>query len=175
MKKIVFSAMALMTLACLAGMALAHGEDRGTSEITLKGKTVSVDYGRPALNGRTTDELLGRLKPGGLWRLGANQSTTFKTDIDLEFGDVTIPAGVYSIWMQLQPDHSWKLLFDKKSGQWGEPTPDPSECFASAPLTASKPAGSEETLTLTLRKSGHGGSLVIHWGTLEQIANFSAK
>lgn len=176
MKKLAIGLLSVLALACLAGVGLAQGPDRGTSEITFKGEKVSVEYGRPALKGRTTDELLGRLKPGGLWRLGANTSTTFKTEIDLlAFGDVTIPAGEYSIWMQLQADNSWKLLFDKKHGQWGEPTPDPSECFAAAPLSNSKPASSLETLTLTLSKSSGGGKLTIHWGTLEEVATFKAR
>jgi hypothetical protein len=175
MKKLTISLLSVIVLSCLVVAALAQGPDRGTSEITLKGKKVSVEYGRPALKGRTTDELLDKLKPGGLWRLGANTSTTFKTEIDLAFGDVTIPAGEYSIWMQLQADNSWKLLFDKKHGQWGEPTPDPSECFAAAPLSNSKPASSLETLTLTLSKSSGGGKLTIHWGTLGEVATFKAK
>ena len=81
MNKLGIAVMSVMVLACLAIVARAQGHDQGTSELALKGKTVSVDYGQPALNGRTTDELLGRLKPGGLWRLGANTSTTFKTDL----------------------------------------------------------------------------------------------
>ena len=140
MKKLGIAVLSVLMVACFAAVGLAQGNPRGKSTITIKGKTVSVDYGRPSLKGRTTDELLGRLKPGGLWRLGADSSTTFKTGIDLEFGDVTIPAGEYSIWMQRQEDNSWKLLFDKQHGQWGEPAPDPSQCFASVPLKVSQPA-----------------------------------
>ena len=141
----------------------------------INGKTVSVDYGRPSLKGRTTDELLGQLKAGSLWRLGADSSTTFKTGIDLAFGDVTIPAGEYSIWMQRQADNSWKLLFDKQHGQWGEPAPDASQCFASVPLMETKPGKPVEMVTLTLRKAGGGGTLTIEWGTLEASASFTAK
>ena len=175
MKKLGIAVLSFMMLVGVAVVARAQGNTRGTSSVTLKGKAISVDYGRPTLKGRTTDELLGRLKPGGVWRLGANASTTFKTDVDLAFGDVTVPAGEYSIWMQRQADNSWKLLFDKQHGQWGEPTPDPSDCFASTPLTSSKPAASVETLTLTLSKASGGGKLTIQWGTLEVSTNFKAK
>ena len=120
MKKFAMGVLNVLMVACFAAVALAQGNPRGTSSLTINGKTVSVEYGRPSLKGRTTDALLGRLKPGSLWRLGADTSTTFKTDIDLAFGDVTIPAGEYSIWMQRQEDNSWKLLFDKQHGQWGE-------------------------------------------------------
>jgi hypothetical protein len=175
MKKIAIAVLGLVMGACLATAAFAQRNPRGTSMITVRGKAVSVDYGRPALKGRTTDELLGRLPSGGMWRLGADSSTTFKTGIELAFGDVVIPAGEYSIWMQRQADSSWKLLFDKQHGQWGEPTPNPSDCFAAVPLTESKPASSSEMVTISLSKAPGGGTITIEWGTLEVAATFKAK
>jgi hypothetical protein len=175
MKRFAMGVLSVLMVACFAVVSLAQRNPRGTSTLTIKGKTVSVDYGRPSLKGRTTDELLGKLKAGGLWRLGADTSTTFKTGIDLAFGDVTVPAGEYSIWMQRQEDNSWKLLFDKQHGQWGEPAPEPSQCFASVPLIESKPAAPVEMVTLTLSKAGEGGKLLIQWGTLEATASFQAK
>jgi hypothetical protein len=133
-----------------------------------------VEYGRPSLKGRTTDELLGRLKAGGVWRLGADKSTTFKTGIDLAFGDVAVPAGEYSIWMERESDNSWKLVFNKQTGKWGTEH-DASQDFASVPLTESKAASPVEMVTLTLHKAGGGGTLTIQWGTLEAVANFTAK
>jgi len=175
MRKVTLAVLSVLLVSGMSVFAHAQGNTRGSSTMTLKGKTISVDYGRPALKGRTSDELLGRLKPGGVWRLGANTSTTFKTDIELAFGDVVVPAGEYSIWMQRQVDNSWKLLFDKQHGQWGEPTPDPADCFASTPLATAKPASSVETLTLTLSKASGGGKLTIQWGTMEVSTTFKAK
>jgi hypothetical protein len=175
MRKLAIAVFSLLMFAGSAAVGVAQGNPRGKSTITLEGKTVSVEYGRPSLKGRTTDELLGRLKPGGMWRLGADTSTTLKTGIDLAFGDVTIPAGEYSIWMQRQSDNSWKLLFDKQHGQWGEPTPNPGDCFASVPLTESKPSASVDMVTLTLSKADGGGTLTIEWGTLQTTASFKAQ
>ena len=175
MKRFRMAVLSGLMVACLAAVAVAQSNPRGTSSLVINGKTVSVEYGRPSLKGRTTDALLGGLQPGGVWRLGADTSTTFKTQIDLAFGDVTVPAGEYSIWMQRQDENSWKLLFDKQHGQWGEPTADPSQCFASVPLKESKPAKSVDMVTLTLRKAGGGGTLLIQWGTLETTASFTAK
>ncbi len=175
MRKLAMVVLSVVMVACFAAVALAQGNPRGTSTLTINGKMVSVEYGRPSLKGRTTDQLLGRLSPGSLWRLGADTSTTFKTGIDLSFGDVTIPAGEYSIWMQRQADNSWKLLFDKQHGQWGVPPPNASQCFASAPLKEMNPAKPVEMVTLTLSKAGGGGTLTIEWGTLEAVASFTAK
>ncbi|MGO8813898.1 MAG: DUF2911 domain-containing protein [Terriglobia bacterium] len=174
MKKLALGIFSVLVVACLAAVAMPQGNPRGTSTITLKGKMVSVEYGRPSLKGRTTDELLGKLKPGAAWRLGADTSTTFKTGTDLAFGDVAVPAGEYSIWMERESDNSWKLVFNKQHGQWGTQH-DASQDFASVPLVESKPAESAEMVTLTLSKADGGGKLVIQWGTLEATAHFKAK
>ena len=174
MKKLAIAVLSLSMVACFAAVALAQAGPRGTSSVTIKGKTVSVEYGRPSLRGRTTDELLGKLPAGSFWRLGSNTSTTFKTDLDLAFGDVTVPAGEYSIWMQRQSDGSWKLVFNKEHGQWGTKH-DAAQDFASAPMTSKVASAPVEMVTITLRKEAGGGTLTVEWGTLEATASFKAK
>jgi hypothetical protein len=178
MKKFAMGLLSVLMVVCFAAVALAqhHAKNpRSTSTLTLKGKTVSVEYGQPSLKGQTIEQRLAGLKPGNLWRMGADTSTTFKTDIDLAFGEVAIPAGEYSIWMQQQEDKTWKLLFDKKHGQWGAPAPPASEAFASAPLKDTKAANSVDLVTITLAKAGKGGTITIQWGTLKVTAGFKAK
>jgi hypothetical protein len=147
----------LMAACFVASAAFSLDNPRGTSILHLRGKTVSVEYGRPSLRGRTVDALLGKLPPGGIWRLGDDTSTTFKTEIDLAFGDVTIPAGEYSIWMQRQADNSWKLLL-----------------FISGPHDGIPP----EMVTITLNPTmvrDRGGWVTIQWGKLEAKAFFAPK
>jgi hypothetical protein len=178
MKKCAMGLLSVLMVGCFAAVALAqhHARNpRSTSTLTLKGKTISVEYGQPSLKGQTIELRLGALKTGDLWRVGADTSTTFKTETDLAFGDVTIPAGEYSIWMQQQEDKTWKLLFDKKHGQWGAPAPPASEAFASAPLKETKGANSVDLVTITLAKAGKGGTITIQWGTMEVSASFKAK
>lgn len=176
MKKLAMGVVSVMMVACFAAGAWAQRNPRGTTSLTINGKTVSVDYGRPALKGRTIDDttLLGKLPPGGFWRMGDNTSTTMKTEIDLAFGDVTVPAGEYSLWMQRQEDKSWKLVFNKQHGQWGTQH-DPSQDLASAPMKEAKPTEPAEMVTITLSKADGGGTLTVQWGTLEASASFTAK
>lgn len=174
MKRLAVGVLSVVVMACCATAARAQAGPRGTSTITIKGQVVSVEYGRPSLRGRTTDQLLGDLPAGSFWRLGSNTSTTFKTGTDLVFGDVTVPAGEYSIWMQRQEDNSWKLVFNKEHGQWGTKH-DASQDFASVPMKENKVTKPVEMVTLTLRKAGKGGSLTVQWGTLEAVADFKAK
>lgn len=175
MRKSLVALQAVLMMACCALAGWGQGNPRGASAITINGHAVSVEYGRPSLKGRTTDELLGRLKAGDAWRLGADTSTTFKTETALAFGSVTVPAGEYSIWMQREADNSWKLIFNKQHGQWGTQH-DSAQDFASAPLKEGSASAPVETLTITLRQLGaSGGELKIRWGTLEVSTRFKAQ
>lgn len=176
MKRLATTALASVLMGtCFMAVATAQGNPRGTSSISLNGKTVSVEYGRPSLKGRTTDDLLGNMEPEGVWRLGADKSTTFKTDADLDFVDAVVPAGTYSLWLaKASGDNSWNLVFNKQHGQSGTQH-DPSQDAFFVPLKASKAAKSIEMVTLTLSKVGGGGRLTIQWGTLEVAAKFKVK
>jgi len=164
----------VLFFSCL-GVAFAQhhtANPRGSTKLTLNGQTVSIEYGRPSLKGRTIDQLLGQLKPGAFWRLGADTSTTFTTAVDLKFGTVTVPAGVYSLWAQRVENSQWKLVFNKQHGQWGTKH-DPSKDFAFAPLEESKASMSAPRVVITLRDSGSGGVIVIHWGSMNLTSQFT--
>jgi len=174
MKKVMIMLLSALVVATFAVSALAQGNPRGTAKLTLKGKTVSVEYGRPSLKGRSVDQLLSQLQAGDVWRLGADKSTTLSTGVDLAFGDTTVPAGDYSLWMQKQADNSWKLVFNKQHGQWGTKH-DAAQDAASAPLKQSQAAKPAEMVTITLAKAGAGGAITIEWGTMTVTAGFTAK
>jgi hypothetical protein len=174
MRKVTPVLLTVTMMIALAVSAFAQRNPRGTAELTLKGKTVSVEYGRPSLRGRTVDQMLSQLKAGDAWRLGADKSTTFTTGLDLAFGDVTVPAGEYSLWMQKQADNSWKLVFNKQHGQWGTQH-DAAQDLVSVPLKESQAAEPAEMVTITLAEAGEGGVISIEWGTMKVTASFTAK
>ncbi len=158
----------------LPAAVLAQAGSRGTSKITLKGATVSVEYGRPALKGRSVAEMLAKLKPGQVWRLGSNQSTTFTAGVDLKFGDVTIPKGEYSLWARHEADNSWKLVFNKQHGQWGTQH-DAAQDLAAVPLKEAKAGKPAEVVTIDLHQQGGGGAIAIQWGDMELSTDFAAS
>jgi hypothetical protein len=171
MKRFLHPILGAPVLAALVGLTFA-ANPRGTAELTLKGKKISVEYGRPALGGRTLNDLLGQLPAGEFWRLGADKSTTFSTTGDLTFGSVKVPKGEYSLWAQKQADGSWKLVFNKQHGQWGT-NHDPSQDFASVPLKTEKESKSAEQVTIALKEEHGSGEISIHWGGMELSATFT--
>ncbi len=89
---------------------------RGSATVTLIGKKITVDYGRPYRKGRT---IMGGLVPyGTVWRTGANAATGFVTEADLTVGGVDVPKGSYTLY-SMPADTDWKLIINKQTGQWG--------------------------------------------------------
>ena len=169
MKRFFHPILGVAVFAALAGLTIA-ANPRGTADLTLNGKKISVEYGRPSLGGRTVNELLAQVPADG-WRLGADKSTTFSTTGDLMFGNVKVPKGEYSLWAQKQADGSWKLVFNKQHGQWGT-NHDASQDLASVPLKTEKESKPAEQVTITLEEEHGGGEISIQWGDLELSTTF---
>ncbi len=174
MKRLLMAVLAIGVIVVVAQSGLAQGNPRGTAKISVGGKTISVEYGRPSLKGRPVADMLARLKPGDFWRLGADKSTTFSNTADLQFGDVTVPNGEYSLWAERAADNSWKLVFNKQHGQWGTQH-DTSQDLASVPLVETKGSNPAEMVTITLTKKGGGGVIAIQWGDMKLTASFKVK
>ena len=111
-----FAALATLAALSLAGAALAQ-TPRGATVTTLGDKEVAVDYGRPALKGRTIDALLKQLPPERIWRAGENEVTTFSTDADVRIGGKTVKAGKYSLYVHVPESGKWALVLNSDLGQ----------------------------------------------------------
>lgn len=83
----------------------------------VEGASISVTYGRPFLRGRTVGDSLEPLD-GQVWRLGADEATTFTTNRDLMVGDAHVPAGEYTLWT-LSDGEDTELIINYETGQWG--------------------------------------------------------
>ena len=80
--------------------------------------TVTLDYSRPAMRGRT---IFGDLVPyGEIWRTGANENTVISFSDDLEIQGKILKAGKYAIYTIPNKD-SWDVIFYKSTNNWGNP------------------------------------------------------
>jgi hypothetical protein len=119
--------------------------------------TVSIDYSRPARRGRT---IWGDVvRPGVVWRLGADIATHFATPADLMIGDTRIPVGRYTLWMLYRADGSGLLVVNSKVNIFGTGY-DPRADIARIPLTRQDRQPPAERLTLSVT----GRALEIAWG-----------
>jgi hypothetical protein len=89
---------------------------RDSVQEVFAGKALSVVYGRPSARGR---KIMGGVVPyNQIWRTGANEATTIRTDADLVLGGKTVPRGTYSLYT-LPSKSSWQLVMNKEIGQSG--------------------------------------------------------
>ncbi len=144
---------------------------RSDAEATIKGKKISINYGRPALKGR---DVLAQAPVGTVWRVGMNAATEITTAADLTVGGKELKAGKYSLWVRRTGEDTWTLAFHPKTGVWGAP-PLKEGYVAELPLKLEKASDSMETLTISLADAKGDGEIKIHWGTALMSGKFSVK
>ena len=165
-KKILAGIFAFVLLATL--FALGHGNEHGNATATIGDGTVSVEYHRPLANGR---DLLSMVQPGLYWRMGADSPTTLTTEVDLLFGDTTVPEGEYVIWAHFEDAEHWSLVL---STDQSFRKVDPDSILVELPGSVSKNEDVVEILTIELKGQGNKGTLTLEWGTARLTADFTA-
>ena len=120
-----------------------------------------MSYGQPALGGR---DRVAEQKVGDFWRMGKNQATIMATPVELNFGDVKVPKGSYSLFLLREAPEKYTLVFNSQTGQWGTQH-DPSKDLFKVPLQLGKIPDSVELFTIDLTKAAGGGQFSLTWGT----------
>jgi hypothetical protein len=154
-----------------APQAQKAAPERGDATTTVKGKKISINYGRPVLKGR---DLLAQAPVGTVWRVGMNQATEITTEADLMVGGKEVKAGKYSLWVRRTGEDAWTLAFHPKTGGWGAPALKEGY-VAELPLKLEKAGDSVETLTIDLADAKGQGEVKIHWGTTLMSGKFGVK
>lgn len=145
----------------------------GTASVSFAdGKTITIAYSRPSMRGR---QIFGGLVPyGQVWRTGANAATSFKTDVDLTIGGVSVPAGSYTLY-SIPNETGWKLIINKQTGQWGTKYEEKDD-LARVDMKVSKNASPTEQFTISLDKSGaNSATLKLDWANTTASVNLSEK
>jgi len=151
-----------------------------TASATIGGKTITIKYNSPRVKGReghifTSDGLISHDPHYPVWRAGANAATTLTTDANLKIGGVDVPAGTYTLFVDISNPASWTLMVSKATGEWGLAY-DASKDLGKTPMTTSKPAAMAEELKYTLTDDGGGkGTLTLTWEDVTASVAFSVQ
>lgn len=149
----------------------AVSSNRGEAKLDLGDKTITINYGRPYLQGR---DITKEAAVGTLWRLGMNQATQMKTEVDLYTCCGVLKAGSYSLWAKKVAEDKWELIFNSQTGQWGTQH-DPLRDLLTVPMKVEISKQSVEQFTITLVKTAKGGEFRFAWGTQVLVAEFTTK
>lgn len=143
------------------GEGMGVASPQATVEATIGGANLRVVYSRPAKRGR---EIWGGLVPfGEVWRTGANAATAFSTDRDLMIGDVSVPAGAYTLYSLFNAD-SAQLIINKQTGQWGT-VYDKAQDLARVGMAKESLTTPVERFTIAIEPAAEGGTLQLIWDT----------
>ncbi len=139
-----------------------------TESAVIGGKTITITYSSPRVRGRegkifTKDGLISHDPHYPVWRAGANAATTLKTGADLTIGDLHVPAGAYTLFVDISDPAQWVLIVNKKVGEWGM-SYDSTQDLGRVKMMMSKPPALVEDLKYTLTDLGGGkGTLTLAW------------
>jgi hypothetical protein len=162
-------------ICALAAISVAQA-GRGTAEATVKGKKITIDYGRPPLGSHSVAEL----PVGGVWRIGMNEATRIETAADLGVGATSVKAGKYTLWIKRTGESSWVLAFHPKTegsngkALWGAP-PQTDGFIAETPLKLGKAQDSADQVTITLADAKGKAAFKVQWGTDVLSGSFDVK
>ena len=174
---------------CLAvvGLAPAAAQDRpaspeGMASTQIGDAWIDITYSRPILRGRTgifgSGDEYGQVlnAQGPVWRAGANMTTRLKTGADLMIGDTTVPAGEYSLFIELK-EGAWTAIISKQPYMetfdrdkmaegltWGAYGYNPEHDVARSPMMASTEDFSIDQMTILFSDvSDAGGAIIVMW------------
>jgi len=137
-----------------------------------QGGMVIVDYGRPSVRDRTVWG--GTLVPfDTVWRTGANDATHLFTSRTLTMGDVVVPPGAYTLFVQHTRTGTW-LLVNKQVGQWGTVYSAAND-LGRVPMQMSATPSHVEEFTIVVRAiNATRGAIEMSWGPGMMSVPFTA-
>lgn len=164
----------------------------------IGGRWIEITYGRPLQRGRdlfgtgpnygkaVNDVGTANLPAPPVWRAGANVSTRLKSEVSLVFGDRKVPAGEYSLFIDLNGPTAWTLIvsswpaqpkFDPKdkTALWGSYGYTADRDVARIPMKVDTlPFGVEQLTWSFLDMSNDSGRVALMWGRTLASAPFKA-
>jgi hypothetical protein len=163
------------------------------------GRWIEITYGRPLQRGRDVFGsganygkalndvgLPPNLPPPPVWRAGANVSTRLKTEVPLVFGDKKVPAGEYSLFIDVNSPSQWTLIvsswgamtkFDptNKTALWGAYNYTADKDVARVPMKVEALPFAVDQLTWTfLDMTTDGGRVALMWAKTMASTPFKA-
>lgn len=168
---------ALLSTSVLLAQERQRVSPRETVNATIGGNEISVVYGRPYTKDPKSGEkrkVWGTLVPyGKVWRMGADEATTFTTKKPIQMAGKTIPAGTYSLFL-LPTENSATLIVNKQTGQWGTRY-DESQDLVRVDLKKSALDETADQFTIEIEEAKDGGVLNLMWENTQYSAPFTVQ
>jgi len=143
------------------------------TSITLAGKKVEIEYGRPFKKGR---DIFGALVPyKEVWRAGADEATVLTTEADLTIGTLVVPKGTYTLFV-VPNAKEWTFVVNKVAKQWGAYSYDQKQDLGRVPMKVAPNAAPVEQFTISLEaQSANKAVLKMAWDKSSASVTLTTK
>jgi hypothetical protein len=163
------------------------------------GKWIEISYGRPlqrqrdlfgagANYGKAVNDVgTAQFPAPPVWRAGSNVSTRLKSEVNLDFGGRKVPAGEYTMFIDLKSPTEWTLIISRwpaqtkfdpndKNALWGAYGYTPDKDVARIPMKVETMPFDVDQLTWSfVDMTNDGGRMAIMWGKTMASAGFKAS
>ena len=152
------------------------------------GQWIEIRYGRPIKRGRDLfgpDDYREFLNDGApVWRAGANQSTQLITEVPLVFGAQAIPAGEYTVFIDLATE-PWTFVvstwpaqqtydYENKEALFGAYAYTPDKDIVRVPMVReAAPYAYDQLSWQFVDVRGSGGRLALFWDAVVASVPFT--
>ena len=167
---------AVVVLGCRGARAQSRraSPHERTAAVTIDGSEMYIEYGRPFTRART---IFGSLiRWDDVWCPGADEATYISTTKSLKVGNLDVPAGKYSLWIQPLEDKPWVLIISK---DWDTFHTAYRSRYDLGKVTMQKETLPEtvEQLTFTIEPSAgaRGGRIAMAWATTKVSVAFTVE
>jgi hypothetical protein len=143
------------------------------AQVTLDSKAITIHYNSPRIRGR---KIMGELVPyGKVWRTGANPATSFVTDGNLKVGDLSVPAGKYTLYtLPAAPGTPWQLIINKQTGQWGTEYSQDQD-LGRSPMHSNTLSSPQEDMSISFEHTTKNSTeLHVRWETTDEWVKIEA-
>lgn len=147
-----------------ATLAQITASEAASTTQTISGTELEIEYSRPSLRGRGGP--FGAIVAfDDTWTGGANRATTLRTSGDIVLGGVAVPAGRYSVWLEVSEASEWRVMLHDDTTLYHVPHPpiDSSRIV----VAARREQGDDVHETLSWRfddVAWNGALLTLAWG-----------
>jgi len=171
----------IAALAAVAILSAATGNRQVTNnpkspsaetKINWDGKSATIEYNAPSASGRKVEG--GLIPYDEIYRMGADAATTLTTDTDLLIGNLKVPKGVYTLYLQAA-EGNWQLVVNKETKQWGT-VYHKEQDLGRTPMMLSKTGAAIEKFKIALMPKGPAaGELSVEWGQTKATVPVKAQ
>lgn len=153
LERLLLTTLALpLTLAALTQPATAQvqASEKASLSQSIAGTEIEIEYSRPSIRGR--GELFGgQIYWGEVWTPGANLATTLRVSKPIELNGVELPAGKYTLWIEVLESEPWNLVVHEDTVRGHGNHPLVEEGLIAVPIEHSESPRFIETLSFDIQ------------------------